>query len=142
MTRGISKDGPAGLRFSSRLKVVEIGVDQDGDLLTSCVVEPVEAHAVEINSRQSNETVNLKKAILATYDRLADGRDPSPSIDGARVRKVGVDQIRDEVKSRGYLDVDERGHLTSTSRSLFRKAKTGIIASGKLFEAEGLIWRP
>ena len=37
----LSKDGEAGIQFVSRLRVVEIGRDQDGDVITSCVVDPV-----------------------------------------------------------------------------------------------------
>ena len=39
------KDGPEGDVIASRLAVVEIGVDEDADILTSCVIEPVEAPA-------------------------------------------------------------------------------------------------
>jgi hypothetical protein len=36
------RDLPAGARFAFRLRSVEIGVDSDGDPVTSCIVEPVE----------------------------------------------------------------------------------------------------
>jgi len=39
------KDGPSGAVIASKLEVVELGVDQDGDPLTSCVVVPTEAEA-------------------------------------------------------------------------------------------------
>ena len=35
-------DGPQGEEFASRLEVVEIGLDDDGDKITSCVIVPVE----------------------------------------------------------------------------------------------------
>jgi AAA domain len=38
----LSKDGEVGLQFVSRLAQWEIGIDQDGDAITSCVVEVVE----------------------------------------------------------------------------------------------------
>jgi hypothetical protein len=39
----LMKDGPQGDEFASRLEVVEIGIDDDGDRITSCVIVPVDA---------------------------------------------------------------------------------------------------
>ena len=36
------KDGAEGSRTVSKLKVVEVGIDEDGDAITSCVIEPCE----------------------------------------------------------------------------------------------------
>jgi hypothetical protein len=37
------KDGPAGASFTSRLVTVDLGKDDDGEPITSCVIEPAEA---------------------------------------------------------------------------------------------------
>jgi len=39
------KDGPSGTVIASKLEVVELGTDMDGDPLTSCVVVPTEVDA-------------------------------------------------------------------------------------------------
>ena len=36
------KDGPEGERFVSQLKPVEVGVDEDGEMIASCIVVPVD----------------------------------------------------------------------------------------------------
>jgi hypothetical protein len=36
------KDGPEGAQFASRLELVDVGTDEDGDTMYSCVVVPVE----------------------------------------------------------------------------------------------------
>ncbi|EGP07532.1 hypothetical protein CSIRO_2771 [Bradyrhizobiaceae bacterium SG-6C] len=36
----LAKDGPQGALFTSRLAVVDVGLDEDGETITSCVVEP------------------------------------------------------------------------------------------------------
>ena len=41
----LMKDGPQGDEFASRLEIIEIGLDDDGDKITSCVVVPVEGLA-------------------------------------------------------------------------------------------------
>ena len=39
------KDGPAGDIIASKLKVVEVGKDVDGEIISSCVIEPAEVSA-------------------------------------------------------------------------------------------------
>ena len=39
------KDGPQGDEFTGRLEVVEVGTDDDGDPITSCIIVPVEGLA-------------------------------------------------------------------------------------------------
>ena len=53
---------------------------------------------------------------LNAYDRLADGIVESPGFDGKPVRKVKSDAIRDELKSRGFLLLDEKGHVAPYGR--------------------------
>ena len=42
----LMKDGPQSGEFASRLEVVELGLGDDGDEITSCVIAPVERVAV------------------------------------------------------------------------------------------------
>jgi hypothetical protein len=134
----LSKDGETGLQFVSRLKVVEIGFDQDGDPITSCVTEAIDAPAGAPKAPtkvRMSEIETIKRAIVDAYCRLADGVEPSLGFDGALVRKVAVDKLRDEIKSRGFLDTDG-DKLTSTARSNFRRAKTELIAAESFIEAD------
>jgi hypothetical protein len=39
------KDGPEGARFMSTLKPIEVGTDNHGDPITSCVIMPTEGNA-------------------------------------------------------------------------------------------------
>jgi len=43
------RDGDAGSEFGYRLRTVPTGVDEDGDVVTTCVVEPIVAPAVDAN---------------------------------------------------------------------------------------------
>ena len=65
-----------------------------------------------IASKGRNEIDILKTAMLQAYDRLADGVSTSPGFDGAPVRKVSVNALREEVKTRGFLATKESGGLT------------------------------
>jgi hypothetical protein len=44
-----AKDGPQGDRIASKLEVVEVGKDVDGETITSCVVQPADA-SIQTNS--------------------------------------------------------------------------------------------
>ena len=54
---------------------------------------------------------------------------------------MDVDKLRDELKSRGFLEVKkETGGILPSSRTRFRRAKTELISAGRFVENEGLIW--
>jgi AAA domain len=141
----LSKDGETGLQIVSRLKQVEIGVDGDGDPITSCIIEAVEARAAESRAPakggRSDEVESIKLALIDAYGRLADAVCPLPGVDGVPVRKVSIDKLRDEVRSRGMLETDDAGALTSNGRSHFRRAKTDLITAKRFIESEKLFWR-
>jgi hypothetical protein len=88
-----------------------------------------------------NEAQAVADAFLNALDRLADGITKARGFDGKPVSKVKVDDIRDELKKRGFLEKNETGGLTDTGRSHFRRAKTLLLSAGKILENEDLIWR-
>jgi hypothetical protein len=55
----LMKDGPQGGEFASRLEVVELGLDDDGDKITSCVIAPVEGLQT---SAKASTGIKLTKA--------------------------------------------------------------------------------
>jgi len=91
--------------------------------------------------KASGEKDHVRRAIVAAYDRFASDEGASPGFDGAPVRKVRADRIRDEVKSRGYLDTNEKGQLSPSARTLLRRAKAELLAGGSFVESDGWIWR-
>jgi hypothetical protein len=56
------------------------------------------------------------------------------------VRKVPIDKLREEVKSRGFLETKDTGGLTDTARKIFQRAKTDLIDAKTHIEAEGQFW--
>ena len=93
--------------------------------------------------RTRSEIDNLKMALLDAYERLADGVEATPGLDGKTVRKVPVERLRDELKTRGFLEAKETGGLTDLSRQHFQRAKAALLSPPKpsLIEKDGLIWR-
>jgi KaiC/GvpD/RAD55 family RecA-like ATPase len=50
------KDGEDGIRWAFRLEVVEVGIDYDGDIITSCVAVPT-----ELQAKVEQERIGLKR---------------------------------------------------------------------------------
>jgi hypothetical protein len=67
----LSKDGEVGLQFLSRLKVVEIGVDQDGDPITSCVIEETESGTPSAEPKRPRLPKSAKSAPLCSVSSAA-----------------------------------------------------------------------
>ncbi len=143
----LAKDMEAGLIFVSRLEKVEIGRDRDGDPVASCVVREVQDDAAKIAAKKpgkgqrSDDVAKVKRALVEVYERLADAVDEATGFDGKPVKKVETKKLRDAVKSRGFLETDDDGNLTSGARKHFQRAKTDLIASNRFIEADGAFWR-
>jgi hypothetical protein len=106
----------------------------EGDWITETAPKPK-------TGKQASEVEILRRECLNAYDRLSAGVATSPGFNGAPVRKVSVEKLRDELKSRGFLGVDEAGKITNTGRSNLHRAKTDLLNKQTLIEAEGMIWR-
>ena len=144
-----AKDAPTGLEIVSRLVVVDVGKDEDGDPVTSCVIEPVGEPAVKAAAKDApkgaakSEIETLKTAMLDAYDRLADGVETTAGFNGASVRKVSVEKLRDELKTRGFLEVNDSGVITAAARKQFQRGKASLLSGLKprLIERERLVWK-
>jgi hypothetical protein len=62
-----AKDDPAGLKFFSRLQSVEIGPDEDGDQVTSCVVEAIDVATASLLPT-TGEDAGGREASIADRD--------------------------------------------------------------------------
>jgi hypothetical protein len=101
-----------------------------------------EASIVKKGGR-SPEMRQLKNAMVDAYYRLSDGIEPTLGPDGNPVRKIEVDKLSEEVRSRGYLERKAGSDaLTGKARSLYYRAKLDLIAEGRLVEIDKLIWTP
>jgi hypothetical protein len=143
----LAKDGETGLTLVSRLESIVIGRDKDGDPITSCVIREVKDERARIaakksgKSQRSDDVAKIKRALVEAYDRLADGVEKTPGFDGKPVKKVETSKLRDAVRSRGFLETDDAGNITSAARKHFHRAKTDILASRRFIEEGGKFWR-
>jgi len=129
-----AKDDCDGQEHPFRLEVVEVGQDEDGDAITSCVVVPEELAACATRSRLpkgGNQRIvydALGEMLRASHDfGKAGAPSPRPCVD----LEVAVELIAPR------LAVEERRKVERT-----RQALTGLIASKIIEHREGWIWLP
>jgi hypothetical protein len=83
----------------------------------------------------------IRTEFMTAYDRLANGVTKTPGFDGAPVSKVATAAITAELKTRGYLPLDEKGCITHPGRQMMATAKAQLLKSGRIVENDNLIWR-
>ena len=139
------KEEADGICFEARLSRVLIYEDEDGKQISTLVVDrfrkadPGELPATDTRTA----ALVLEHELLNAYDRLADAAPKTPGFTGKDVLKVKVEAVRDALKERGLLDMDDATlSITNTGRSQFLRAKTKLIGRKKLIEDKRLIWRP
>ena len=142
MTLMTAREDQDGVSFDAGLSRVVLGVDDEGDEVSTLIVETISTAGSEPSSGgQISEIDVIKRAIVDAYNRLADSAEVSPGFNGQPVRKVPIDEIRAEVKSRGWLDTDDASHVTVTGRTHWRRAKQELLSSHSYIEEGGLFWR-
>jgi hypothetical protein len=103
----LSKDGEVGLQFVSRLVQRDIGVDEDSDAITSCVVEAVEGVCQARKSRPPPKSAQLAlRALRKAIEQLGESAPVSNTIPSS-ARVVPVDTWRRYCYQSGISDSDE-----------------------------------
>ncbi|WP_180982485.1 AAA family ATPase [Methylocella silvestris] len=59
------RDGEAGAVFGFRLKTITVGMDEDSDKVTTCLVEPVEVSSHKVKPRRGQENDRRERVLLA-----------------------------------------------------------------------------
>lgn len=137
------KDGAADEVIVSKLEVVEVGLDEDGEPMTSCVVVPSDA------ARPARRTTVALSARLRCARELLESmmeRDghaiDEPGHAGLvpkRVKTVKVDQWRKECYL--SLPVDSEGEAEKdTKRKAFLRVRRDLAAKGVMKESDGWVW--
>ena len=144
------KDGEDGLCFDVALRKIEVGLTTYGKPMATLVVDSItpletseetEGDAGGLVKKPTSKAAILRRAFVDAYGRLIFDAKPLPGFDGHPVRKVAPDAVRDELRKRGFLEVDDAGHITSASRSAFLAAKTSLLDKTVFVENEGLLWQ-
>jgi hypothetical protein len=116
------KDGPEGTTIASRLEQVEVGVDDDGDKITSCVVLPVEDRPAEAAARKP--PTKSGRVFHAAFVEALDAKGQTIRVrgDGPSVKAVNLEDVRSEFYARYVTAEADPKKRNSAQRKAFRRA--------------------
>jgi hypothetical protein len=94
------------------------------------------------SGKAGNEVEIVRDEMVKAYEHLAGGAPKTLGLDDrSTVLKVPTADIRDELKNRGFLDLDDNGAISRVSRNHFSRAKITLLRRGIFAERKGQIWR-
>jgi hypothetical protein len=127
------KDGPEGETTLSKLEPVPVGVDEDGDEITSCVVVPVEGDARPAPDRKLSDRNRLALKALANCP----GKPPPPEFKlPADIRVVVTeDEWREEIYRRGILKRNAKN-----PREEFKRVRQALQVRELIGVRDDIVW--
>ena len=146
----LMKDGLEGDDWASRLRIVTVGLDDEGDGVTSCVIDAVEGYLKV--ARPFTKTVPRSQQLLVSVIEDAiesDGVELKPSADGPPVRAVDDSLVRQRFYARVAEPADTGADLKKVAnrrRQAFNRAVEAEIKAKTLMaiERDGgrFLWLP
>jgi AAA domain len=128
------KDGAEGETTLSKLEPVEVGLDEDGDAISSCVVLPVDGDVAPAGRKLSARD---KLALDALTNCALDRGKPPPFGFGlpSGLLAIEIDQWREELFARGILD-----RKASNPRTDFKRVKESLQVKHLIGVRDDMVW--
>lgn len=123
------------------LKVVDLGPNNYGEMVTSCVVTPVDSPALKPVSRKMSPIQSfVYDAIVAAV--MECGISKNIDKDMPPVKAITYDDMRVEMESRGYKEffATEKKTTAEQIKSATFHARAALKKMGKINMSEGYIW--
>jgi hypothetical protein len=133
----LMKDGPQGDEFASRLEAVEIGTDDDGDEITSCIIVPVEGLAPQKNKPKKlpAAAANAFKALHEVIDDAGTVPPCDPYVPPA-TKTVTIEQWRAQALKRGLSGSAD----PKMKQQAFRRAFDCLIVNNRIAVSQPYVW--
>jgi hypothetical protein len=137
MTVEWMKDGPEGETVYSRLEAVDVGTDQDGETITSCVVVPVAASGASTAKKATSLPKAAQTALRALREALnQQGAIPLASSNIPAISVVSVDDWR----KYAYLMGISASSEDRARQQAFKRASEHLIGSGQVGFWDNQVW--
>ena len=136
----LSKDGEIGLTFVSHLKVVDIGVDEDGDPISSCVVEAVESPVATEAGKRGKKQPKPYQAMLRALHRAIEevGAQVTSNTIPRSVPVVSVDTWRRYAYQAGISPTNTE----DSNRMAFNRAHKALVNADLVKAHNEYRWPP
>jgi hypothetical protein len=118
-----AKDFPEGDEIASRLEIVAVGTDPDGDEITTLVVLPSD-RAPTATATKTRTEAKSKRTFRNAFTEALDARGEEIRVlqDGPIVRAVEVSHVRSEFYRRHVTGEAESGKATEARQKAFKRA--------------------
>jgi hypothetical protein len=130
------RDMAAGEPVSFTLRVHELGVDSDGDPITTCTIDAPSDEKVR-DAKQKRPTGANQKALLNAFKQMRQDKSGKPNPGGTGYPEPGKYWCIPEVNFRKFATGKLSGDNTS---SAFSGAYKSMILSGYMVQNEGHVW--
>ena len=122
------KDGDEGEVIASRLEKVEIGIDEDGDPITSCVVAASDATQAKTTKKGTTLTKGAQIALKALEAAIETAGEVPPTSNHipSNARAVSFNLWREYAYARGISGSDE----ARARQQAFKRGAESLFASG------------
>jgi hypothetical protein len=124
------KDGAEGTSTVSRLEVIPVGTDEDGDTITSCVVREVEGEATTTAKRPTKRMPKAAQtALRALLEAVDECGEPAPASNHipTGIKVTTVDRWRDCAYRRGISTGEVRA-----KQKAFKVASEHLNSTGEI----------
>jgi hypothetical protein len=132
------KDGEEGAAVASRLEQVEVGIDEDGDAITSCVIVATEGHEPKANDKVARLPKAARIAARALQEAVNDAGEIPPASNHIppHARAVKMDLWRQYSYARGISDSQE----TRAQQQAFKRGSEALIAAQVVAVWQPYVW--
>jgi len=132
------KDGEEGQAIVSRLEVVPVGVDQEGDPITSCVVVPEDGDGAAPSPRRPKLTPTAKRFLDALHTAIVDHGAYPVDKRNCPTRKMVSLQLWEKQAARAGAT---EGATTDRSRAaMTSKYRKELLDKGVIAMLDGQVW--
>jgi hypothetical protein len=132
------KDGPEGDEILSRLEVVEVGTDEDGDAITSCVIVPVadgEQHRSKAPLRLSAKN---RIALDLLQKAIAEVGLPAPSSAHVPPQAIGI--TVETWRSYFRTGTADDGQTPNARKKAFQRAREALQSAKTVNIWDDFVW--
>jgi hypothetical protein len=130
------KDGASGAEIASRLRVVNLGLDDDGEEITSCIIEPAEA----ITSHPTTKVPppSARRALDLLRNAIADHGEDAPASDHIprHTKAIPTELWRRYCYEGMVTDAD----TDAAKRQAFGRAAKALQSAGIIGSWSGWVW--
>lgn len=139
ITKG--RDDADGQEYPFALKVVELGQDEDGEAITTCVVEEASEKArTARHTRLTDKEMLWLKTVVSLFGTCDLTQVVKPHAEMPSVKAVRREDVRHAFQKAGWLDAEPGQPLASKDRGKVRDILKALEAKGRICSTAEWVW--